>query len=981
MIHSPQALADLLAVRFSDEQLAAICAPLEPGVIIAGAGTGKTTVMAARVVWLVGTGQLRRAQVLGLTFTRKATAELTERVRSALAKAGIGDEEDEYIATYDSFAQRLVCEHGLRLGIEPEIRLLTGAARYQLAHRVVGAAEGPFEYLSDASQAQLARWVLALSSAMSSHLVSPAKLREQSGEFWAQLDAAPLHGANRYADVQQAADTVAARLELLGLVEAYQAEKQRLGFSEFADQLALAVRIAAERPEVSALLRDCYRVVVLDEYQDTSAAQARLLRELFSGATPEQGLGHPVSAVGDPNQAIYGWRGAAARNIEDFGRHFPKGDGPASGYPLTINRRSERNIVAAASSLVGAKLSVPPDAGPGHIEARVFQTWDEEYAQVADRIAALGETGTAYRDIAVLARTNARVAQVYSALAERGIPAEIVGLGGLLEVPAVAQVVATLRLLHDASANPAMIQVLTSPRWAIGRADLAALGRRARQLNSGDPSLLQAVRDPGPDVSAAGAQRLRRLAAELQGLRSQGPLPELVAAVIAATGVDAELRLSGSTAVLAAFQAAVAELEPTAGLGELLAYLDAEVEVGIGLEQPVVSPDDSVKLLTIHKAKGLEWEVVFLPALAERVFPQGRGESSFLRHPPALPPMLRGDASGIPQLREVSHPGMAAYGEQLRAFHRQSEDRLAYVAVTRAKRQLFASTHCWDTGLAKPRELSPYFEVIQDFAAECQVVEPLAENPLGLVGEPLDWPRLGGAGERAEVQFRAERVSQFQERLRVGGQLDFGEWRPWLERARALIEEGRPQRVIKAPDYLSVSAVVKLRKDPGYLVELLHPLPRLAGDSQRAGSRFHRWLEQRMSGPLTLDEEIFNDSDADDAELIAAFLESPYADAIPVAVEAPFTLTLAGRVIRGRIDAVFPLDSGYQVVDWKTGDVRGADPLQLAIYRLAWARLRGVELDEVEAVFYDLRHRQSVKPQTWTVEELENLVANLTAND
>ncbi|MDN5572130.1 MAG: UvrD-helicase domain-containing protein, partial [Propionibacteriaceae bacterium] len=131
-------VSDALGIPFSEQQLAAIAAPLEPGVIIAGAGSGKTTVMAARVVWLVGSGQVRPEEVLGLTFTRKAAAELSGRVRAALARAGVVDAEglddagEQLIMTYDAFAARLVADHGLRIGVEGEARLITGAARFRL---------------------------------------------------------------------------------------------------------------------------------------------------------------------------------------------------------------------------------------------------------------------------------------------------------------------------------------------------------------------------------------------------------------------------------------------------------------------------------------------------------------------------------------------------------------------------------------------------------------------------------------------------------------------------------------------------------------------------------------------------------------------------------------------------------------------------------------------------------------------------------
>ena len=150
----PAELSEALGIPFSAQQLAAITAPLEPSVIIAGAGSGKTTVMAARVVWLVGTGQVRPEQVLGLTFTRKAAAELSGRVRAALAGAGVvdatGDDDagEQVIMTYDAFASRLVADHGLRIGVEGDARMLTGASRFRMASKVVSRAPGPWAELA-----------------------------------------------------------------------------------------------------------------------------------------------------------------------------------------------------------------------------------------------------------------------------------------------------------------------------------------------------------------------------------------------------------------------------------------------------------------------------------------------------------------------------------------------------------------------------------------------------------------------------------------------------------------------------------------------------------------------------------------------------------------------------------------------------------------------------------------------------------------
>ena len=354
-------LIEALGIGFSDQQLDAITAPLEPGVIIAGAGSGKTTVMAARVVWLVGTGAVRPEEVLGLTFTRKAAAELSHRVRTALLLAGVisdrGVDEsgEQLIMTYDAFAARLVAEHGLRLGYEADPTMITGATRYRLASRVVKSAAGPFEFISRLRPASVTERVLKLDSDLQQHLVDPDQLDHHARDLLIGLESAPRNQrGNVYADIKRAIISVQERLELASLVRDYQHLKERLGLVEFADQMAIAARLVTEVPQVSTALRSAFRVVLLDEYQDTSAAQAIMLRGLFSGSTPSDGLGHPVTAVGDPFQAIYGWRGAAASNITSFADDFRRVDGrPSRRFALTVNRRSGSSILQVANVLSG----------------------------------------------------------------------------------------------------------------------------------------------------------------------------------------------------------------------------------------------------------------------------------------------------------------------------------------------------------------------------------------------------------------------------------------------------------------------------------------------------------------------------------------------------------------------------------------------------------------------------------------------------
>lgn len=1038
----PGEVGDVLGLPFSPQQLDAITAPLEPGVIIAGAGSGKTTVMAARVVWLVGTGAVRPEQVLGLTFTRKAAAELSGRVRSALVRsgvldaAGVDDAGEQLVMTYDAFAARLVSDHGLRIGVDGGTRTITGAARWRLASRVVAREPGPFAAITRLRPDSVTERVLELDSSLRSHLVDTPRVRAHAEEFLAAVEQAPRWRGNLYASLRTAASAAAERLEVAELADAYAAAKATAGVVEFADQMAIAARLAREAPEVSEALRGEFAVVLLDEYQDTSSAQAELLRALFSGADPATGRGHPVTAVGDPCQAIYGWRGAAASNITTFAQAFPRADGrPATAYALTVNRRSGQVILDAANELsqplrrdrtlawdgIDVDLVAPEGTQPGAITVASFDTWPGEVAWVADHVVAAHDEGRVRRwsDVAVLTRRNEHIGGLFAELRDRGVPVEIVGLGGLLDVPEVADVVAVLRVLADVTANPALVRVLTGPRWAIGPGDLAALGRRAAELAGlergdagfadavratlarGEPSaavsLAEALADPGAGpYSEEGRARLAACAAELRALRRTAgePVPDVVRRVVDTLGLEVELALAGPEGgrQLAAFVAAASEYTDVDGDGSLvglLAYLDAEREHGTGLEQAVVSDADSVKLLTIHKAKGLEWELVVLPALADRVFPSDRATGNWLTSSGTLPSDLRGDAASIPQLADVSDAATKAYRDDLKDELRRGDDRLAYVAVTRARQQLVATTHAWYPGLGRPRVPSPYFRTLERRGSLAVAEEVSADNPYSgsaLVRpwpQPLDPVAFARRAEAADAVARAraeqlagrpvaDAVATLDEAARLA------EWdgatRRLLAEARAL--RARPGAVL--PPYLSTSNLVALHADPEqFRLDLLRPMPRAPLAATRDGEQFHAWLERRFAGAPSLpvdDEGQPQASERLDA-LVAAFEAGPWADRVPVAVEVPFALVLGGRVVRGRIDAVYADAGRFAVVDWKTGRAQRADPLQLAVYRLAWAELHGVDPADVDALFVDVLTGTAVRPRVLAGRAaLENLV-------
>ncbi|MGA4668620.1 UvrD-helicase domain-containing protein [Propionibacteriaceae bacterium Y1923] len=1066
----PEEVSEALGIPFSDEQLAAITVPLEPTVIIAGAGSGKTTVMAARVVWLVGTGQVRPDQVLGLTFTRKAAGELAHRVRQALVTAGVlregtDDQGEEVIMTYDAFAGRLVSEHGQRIGVETDPLMITGAARFRLAQRVVREAPGPLRALSRLQPASLVQRVLSLDAALSSHLVSTDQVRADAAVVASKLHQAPPNRrGDVYASVKESGAALAERLELLDLVDAYAALKKHLGLVEFADQMALAARIVAEVDSVAGLVREQFHAVLLDEYQDTSAAQAKLLQGLFAGDP----VGHPVTAVGDPFQAIYGWRGAAASNILHFHHDFPRSTDPlepATRVQLSINRRSGQRILEVANALAeplrgdpmlarhdatGAgtpkPLVAPADRQGGEVRVAGFETWPEEAAWVADRIVDLHQRGrlASWKDCAVLLRRNADMAGVFAALTERGVPTEIVGLGGLLDLPEVSAVVATLRLVDDVTANPAVVHLLSGPRWWIGPQDLALLGQRARQLagqgrdrpaqgsqtdlfsdlaaalaqtDTADVlSLLDAVDDPGDlPYSQEARERFAAFGAELAGLRrhSDEPVLDQVRRVVAVLGLDVELAvgLTGSEGPeqLAAFTDAVAgyvDVDAESSLSGLIDWLDAEREFGVALELATPSERNSVKLLTVHRAKGLEWDVVFLPGLVDKVFPSDRVTDNWVRVAHALPAHLRGDADSIPQLGSVDDAGMKAYKERLKEEARMAEDRLGYVAVTRARELLVATTHTWRPETKGARERSPYFDAVAEEAIEQDHLDAVAPavaaaNPLHGPQVGLPWPTPEPAEARERLREGSDLVRRAGEAHAASGHWDdpdhlrldelseIAEWDTSLELLAR--EAAGATTALPPPESLSASMLVRAGQDPtAFARQLVRPMPHPASRAAALGTRFHAWVQRhyglaQLADPLVEDDDLVIESDAQLVALQESFLSLPWAQRTPLEVEVPFALVLAGQVVRGQIDAVFEADDGvhdYLLVDWKTSE-RDADDLQLAIYRHSWALARGVDPAVVDAVFVHVSSGRVQRPRRLAdrAELEQHLAAGMQALD
>lgn len=1143
--------------------------PDEPLLVVAGAGSGKTETMASRVVWLVANGHVEPDQVLGLTFTRKAATELAERIGRRLRRlettglwtprsldgevsdgkdgrdgtdsrdgsvlgggsAGGGGAEAlggiPVVSTYHSYAGRLVREHALRLGVEPEARLLSPAAAWQYAAEVVSRYDGDVADITSA-ESTITAAVVDLAGELAEHLLTPEDVVDYVDEVEARLTALP--NTSKSLSVSPAKGLLTHlrnRRAILPMVRAYLDLKQSRDALDFADQMALAAELARRFPQVGAIERQRFRAVLLDEYQDTSEAQLVLLRSLY--AAPSSGA-VPVTAVGDPNQSIYGWRGASATTLTRFPSDFAAGGSaatPARVLQLSTSWRNDRVILDAANltsaplrSAIVAPLRPRPDAGEGTVSVGRYDTIEDEAGAVAAWVADHWRSPSGRRtnrSAAVLCRKRSQFPMIVDALEAQELPVEVVGLGGLLLTPEVNDIVSLLWVVQDPSRGDRLMRLLIGPLTRLGPADLDGLATWARSEQARPPgmevvtlpgfetvappefeteggngdgssadesglvitpregqvrdqapesadraSIVEALDDlptpawRGPEgqrISATGLERLHGLSRVVKDLRRLTglPLPELVGEAERALGLDIEVlarpehTLATARAHLDAFADVAAEFVAAADRTTLLGFLswlDAAVAEERGLDTPTIeSSRDAVQVLTVHAAKGLEWDCVAVPGLVEGSFPAREGGVSSKPDGErwVVPPMrdkgwcsgasgvpydLRGDAAGLPHLPWRTVPGWQELKDALAEFeldggrHELAEERrLAYVAFTRAKSALLLTAAVWGTPQT-PRVTSSFVEELVDALpdvvqrlhwADLPPIEPgvSVDNPRMAQPQTARWPHDPMAARRAELLDGAERVVAAARlatdrggegdayRMRVG-ELGEGLDEATRDELRLLVAARRQagqrrELVVEVPRHLSASAVVQLATDrDAFALSLRRPMPTGPALAARRGTAFHAWVEQYYQQaamvdvvelPGSADEGVVDDQDL--PRLKDLFLASEWAARIPEGVEIAIETVLDDVAIRGRIDAVFARDDGgFTVVDWKTGappDAAAARPrtLQLGAYALAYARLRDLPARQVDGAFYYAQTGETVYPRIPREQALLALLAEI----
>ena len=805
----------------TDQQEKVITAPLKPTLVVAGAGSGKTATMSARVTYLVASGQVDPSQVLGLTFTRKATHELRERIENRLgqlyrypgwtpsstrsnaaaqvsgglstadsssAAGGIGaasssqDQDltavagEATVATYNSFAGALVREWGLEVGLETDTAVLTPASSWQIMYELMEnwgqEFEEPFSSLDSATEL-----ALQLANSLNENLLSVDEARELMADLGQNLkDLRSVRGAAKAIDAKSL-PAMTKRIQVLDLVERYIDYKRENSLVDFGDQVALACRIVTDKrvgPRVIAQYRDRFKAVLLDEFQDTSVAQTILLSSLFAGCG--------VVAVGDPNQAIYGWRGASSAALGQFHRHFSNGAGPV--LQLSTAWRNDPQILQAANRISDPlrasgqvkveKLVKRP--GVGDERGKVWAARVQDGLAEAELIAKfLAQRWSPSKSMAVLCRTRSQFTPIVAALIERGIPVEVVGLGGLLDVPEVADVRALMSVALDPTSADRLMRLIDLV--GIDAADLDVVWSFARELvnarantgqSSAEPLLAEALSEIVVNfgafeafckkyacaLSPAGlyqAKRLGRILQEANGAANL-ELVDFISWAERALGLDVEAAARvdvnevGARA-LAALRAQATSFKaqnPEAGAQVFLGWLNAAQDQERGLELPEVEPaPGAVQVLTVHASKGLEWDIVVVPGLVEANFPSYRSRpkedytvlaNSWITQVSEFPHTLRRDYDSLPPCPfiglspQAGKDAILAAGEEYRSelgkWEVAEERRLAYVAYTRARSQLLLTTSHYAALSKTPKMTSRFLKELE----RSQMVQFLADD-------------------------------------------------------------------------------------------------------------------------------------------------------------------------------------------------------------------------------------------------------------
>ena len=931
---------DRILEGLNEAQREAVTHESGPLLIIAGAGTGKTTVITRRIAYLIASRRARPSEILALTFTDKAAAEMEERV-DTLVPYGYADVQ---IATFHAFGDRLIKENALELGLTPDFRVLTRA------EQVIFLRDHLFEFplkhyrpLGDPTRHLQA--ILGLFSRLKDEDVGPdVYLAHAEGLLAGAADDESRLEAEEH-------------LELARTYAQYQTLMAQLGQIDFGDQIVETLRLFRTRPHVLRRYQERFKYILVDEFQDTNYAQNEIVERL---AERHRNL----AVVADDDQSIYKWRGAAISNVLQFKERYPE----ARDIVLTKNYRCPQEVLDSAYRLI--QLNNPDrlevkygiskkltsmtggDAAPRPPRYLAFDTLTSEADHVADLIAEEHAQGRPLKDFAILVRANHDADAFLRALNTRDLPWTFSGNAGLYSRPEIRLLIAFLRTVAHPDESVSLHYLASSDIYQVPIVDLTKCATYADRRHRW---LFDVLREPPPEValSEEGAAAVRRLVADLQRymeLARETPTGELLYQFLTDSGLmtryaKAPAELEQEVQNVSKFFSRVRDAGRVLKydtVREFVNHLDALIDAG---DDPAMAEPDSdipaVHVLTVHKAKGLEWPVVFLVNCVQNRFPSVRRSE-----PIEMPAELIKDTL----------PG----GD----FHLQEERRLFYVAMTRAKDRLYL-TGAEDLGGKRKWKVSQF--VVEALELSVDAVRPFRVQPLEALKRNAPLPERLGSG-MVPLAPDAELVVSHR-------QVDDYRTCPLKYQYVHLLRIPlRQHHAIVYGSALHKAVEFYLRRRVAGNYTSLEDFLRAFDDAWRnEGFLTREHEEQRKQAGVDALTRFYHEEEASGQK--------------PQGVEGEFLFALGPTRVRGRFDRVDDTPEGVVIVDYKSSDVtepktadkRARESLQLKMYALAHQQATGELPARVELRFLESGLAGRHVPTAWDLDDARAAIEEAAA--